>query len=292
MSTKENGGTPGQGSTAAQKKTLDRPTNDAIDGNTQASVIARPRTPLDFAALGWSLFPVRAGGKEPLTRNGFKDASDDQQVIKAWEARWPTANWATPTGIRTVDVLDVDVRPDGDGRIALERVREAGLLEGSIGTVRTPSGGLHIYFKGTNQSCGRLPKHFIDWKSCGGYILLPGSTVNGRRYEWIERRSSPGGRRLLWDRVRSVLEPARASRAYSPPSNRPVGGITPLVRWVSELTEGNRNSGLYWATCRALDGGHRGELGLLVDAAVRAGLSEHEALRTVSSAERRLAGAA
>ena len=50
-----------------------------------------------------------------------------------------------------VDVLDVDIKPDGSGFAAFNRVKRAGLLTGASGLVRTRSGGLHVYFAGTAQ---------------------------------------------------------------------------------------------------------------------------------------------
>ena len=49
----------------------------------------------------------------------------------------------------------------------------AGLLEGAYGYVRTPSGGLHIYFTGTTQRNGHLAAHHVDFRSAGGYVLAP-----------------------------------------------------------------------------------------------------------------------
>jgi hypothetical protein len=59
-----------------------------------------------------------------------------------------------------------------------------------------------------------------------------------------------------------------------------------LLHLVEQAENGNRNAMLYWAACRAVDEGADLE-DALVDAAVRCGLSEPEARRTVASAARR-----
>jgi hypothetical protein len=55
---------------------------------------------------------------------------------------------------------------------------------------------------------------------------------------------------------------------------------------VSRLEEGERNRGLFWAACRAVEEGHAEALDDLVIAAVGTGLSKTEAVRTVASAAR------
>jgi Bifunctional DNA primase/polymerase, N-terminal len=76
------------------------------------------------------------------------------------------------------DVLDVDVRPDGDGFAAFNRLRRAGLLTGARALVRTRSGGLHVYYAGTAQPSGRLVRHFLDLKAVSGYVIAPPSFVD------------------------------------------------------------------------------------------------------------------
>jgi hypothetical protein len=56
---------------------------------------------------------------------------------------------------------------------------------------------------------------------------------------------------------------------------------------VERLAEGNRNSGLFWAACRAVEADQSGMLGDLAAAAARTGLSESEITNTISSARRR-----
>lgn len=240
---------------------------------------------LRLAGRGWPVFPCRPGTKLPATQHGHKDASTDETVIRSWWAMMPAANVAVPTGAKTVDVLDIDVRPDGNGWAAFDRLRRAGLLAGAIATVRTPSGGLHVYFRGTEQSCGRLSTHFLDFKAVGGYVLLPPSLVDDRSYVLLDERHDGGGRRLIWETVRALLDPPRtAAPVRRATTGRDVGG---LAAWLGRQREGNRNSALYWATCRAVESGHGTDLGELVDAAVQIGLDEREARRTVSSAVRR-----
>jgi hypothetical protein len=241
------------------------------------------------------VFPCWPGSKQPVTRHGFYDATTDVEIVAMWWTRMPTANIAVATGRGSVDVLDVDVKPDGDGFTAYERLRRAGLLAGAQALVSTRNGGLHVYFAGTEQTSARLPRHHLDFKACGGYVLAPPSRVaadewapNGTgSYRMLDERLAGG--RLDWAGVVRLLAPA----APVPPSRpRARGdGIGRLAGWVARQPEGNRNSGLFWAGCRAIESGC-GDTDALVQAATEAGLDEREALRTVASAQRTAGGAA
>jgi hypothetical protein len=236
---------------------------------------------LRYAAARWPVFPCKPGAKEPATSHGCKDAITDPEQIRRWWARCPECNVAVATGAPGPDVLDVDVHPGGSGFEAFNRLKRAGLLTGAGSVIRTPSGGLHVYFDGTDQANGRLPRHHLDFRGRGGYVLVPPSLVGGRPYELIDKRATSG--RLDWRAARGVLDPPR------PAGPRQTGGdIGHLAAWVAGLAEGNRNDGLFWAACRAVEAG-AADLGVLAEAAVRAGLSEREAWQTITSAERRFA---
>lgn len=244
---------------------------------------------LRLAAAGWPVFPCKPNAKVPATEHGFKDATTDPATIRRWWTRMPLANLAVATGVPAVDVLDVDVKAGPDGRTALQQLRNAGIAAGELGTVRTPSGGLHLYYRGTRQGNGSIARHGIDFRGLGGYVLVPPSVVDGKPYELLQWRPGARGRAIDWQAVRTLLDPPR--QRTSPNIPTPGGGIDGLVRWLAGRPEGARNSGLYWASCRAVEEGHAAELELLVDAAILAGLSEAEARRTVRSAARRLGAA-
>jgi hypothetical protein len=123
-------------------------------------------------------------------RNGFKDATTDPAVIRAWWARCADLNVAIATGAPGPDVLDVDVHQDGAGWPAFDRLKRAGMLAGARALVRTPSGGLHVHFAGTGQDCGRLPRHHLNFKAAGGYVLAPPSVVYGKPYELLDHRAA------------------------------------------------------------------------------------------------------
>lgn len=234
---------------------------------------------LRYARAGWPVFPCRPGLKEPATAHGCKDATIDPDRIRRWWTSCPAFNVAVATGAPGPDVLDVDVHPGGSGFEAFGRLKRAGLLTGAGAIIRTPSGGLHVYFGGSDQPNGRLPRHHLDFRGRGGYVLVPPSSVGGRPYELVRKGAAAG--RLDWSQVRALLDPPR------PAGPRRTGGdIGHLAAWVAALPEGNRNDGLFWAACRAVEGG-AAELGVLAEAAVRAGLSEREAWQTITSAERR-----
>jgi hypothetical protein len=243
----------------------------------------------DYAGRGAPVFPCEPLGKAPLTAHGFHDATTDAETIREWWSRWPSANVAMPTGRQTFDVLDVDVRPAGDGWAAYDRLRRAGLLAGAARMVRTPSTGLHLYFPPAGQASSRLPGHYLDLKADGGYVLLPPSYVRttdySGTYEEIDARDT--GRALDWQACRRLLDPPEW-KPYATRTARRGSAIDGLADWLSKQPEGNRNNGLYWAARRALEEGL--DPSALIGVAEQAGLPRFEAERTVASARRAACG--
>lgn len=138
---------------------------------------------------GCKVFPCVPGGKEPATKEGWHIASDDPAQIAEWQRVNPDFNWAIATGPSGLFVIDVDPNGlDWWGKL-LERdptIRDA--VERAY-QVRTPRGGLHVYFRGEGPSTASRIADGIDTRGgiqrdgkivSGGYVLLPGSkTANG-----------------------------------------------------------------------------------------------------------------
>lgn len=248
------------------------------------------RAALEYVEDGWRVFPCRPWDKKPLTPNGFQDATSDPDRVVKWWRTWPDANVATPTGAGSVDVLDVDVRRDGDGWDSFETLRTRGRLAGARALVMTPCGGLHLHFPGSSQSCSRLREQFIDFKATGGYVLLPPSQVVTPTYRgvysWLDR--TDGGSPLDWLAARRILTPPQPAVPPTP-SLRSSRWASHLTAWMSRQPEGNRNNALFWAACRMLEAG-RGDLKQLADAAKSTGLHVQEVVGTVESARRTVLG--
>ncbi len=237
---------------------------------------------LGLARFGWPVFPCLPGRKVPATEHGYRDASVDPDQIRRWFGRHPDRNLAVATGTPGPDVLDVDVRASGDGLLAYHTLTDAGLMDGASAVIRTPSGGLHVYFAGSGQRCGRLPACHVDFRAAGGYVLVPPSQIDGQPYRRIAQVGGRSG--LDWAAVTRVLEPAR--RQVRPARTGMPSGIDGLAGWVARLGEGNRNAGLFWAACRALEADPGASLDPLADAGGLAGLGDREVRATLASARR------
>jgi putative DNA primase/helicase len=130
---------------------------------------------LEYARHNMPVFPCNPD-KSPATKNGFYDATTDENEIRAWWSQRPH----TPIGLRTgeangVFVLDVDGEEGRDTLSVLETENEA--LPATY-TVSTRGGGEHRYFKhpgfkikSTNGVIG--PK--LDVRGDGGYVIAPPS---------------------------------------------------------------------------------------------------------------------
>ncbi|MGC5329779.1 bifunctional DNA primase/polymerase [Micromonospora sp. DT62] len=275
-------------------------------GQTTASV---PRGTLLTAALrcaaaGWPVFPTHwtteagcscgdrdcgSAGKHPLTRRGLHDATTDPDTITTWWTRRPTANVAIATGAPGPDVLDIDVKNGAPGAASLARLRAAGLLAGAHAIVTTWSGGWHLYYLGSEQGNGAIPRHGVDFRSRGGYVLAPPSTIYGKAYVLGDRRSqhAAGVTGIDFRRIRVALDPPPAA---VPTPRRPgqPGNHRGLVEHVARQAEGNRNGALYWAACRAVaDNADEAVFAELHAAALSVGLTERAAAATIASARRR-----
>jgi hypothetical protein len=240
---------------------------------------------LAYARHGWPVFPCRPGGKEPATLHGHVEATTEPQRIADWWRAVPGRNVAIATGAPGPDVLDIDVRPAGSGYPAWRRLQHAGLAAGPVALVRTPSGGLHAYYSGTGQRSGRIPAEHLDFKATGGYVLDPPSRIGEAAYRLI---GCPAGRHssLDWAATCGLLAP-RYEGGRSGAIRHAQTDPGRLAAWVATLPEGNRNAGLFWAACRAVEAGQHQTLANLAVAAQGAGLPETEVRRTISSAVRR-----
>lgn len=244
---------------------------------------------LAYAARGWPVFPCQAGAKVPLEgSHGCKDATTDPRRIRAWWGSQPGWNVAIATGAPGPDVLDVDQHgPNANGFGAFRRLRDAGMLGGAAQLVRTPSGGMHVYFAGSHQGNGRLPRQHLDFRGSGGYVVAPPSVVDGKPYQLI-RAGAAVVDGLSWAAVAGFLEPGRNRPRADGPPLPPSGRMEYLAGFVARQgpDSHNRNDSLFWAACRALDDDPAADLAPLAAAAEATGLDGREIDRTLNSARR------
>jgi hypothetical protein len=243
----------------------------------------------NYAEHGWPVFPCIPGEKEPATVHGFQDASTSHGQIEKWWSRNPERNVAIATGSPGPDVLDIDRHGDKSGFPALRQLKEAGQVGEPQAMVRTPSGGAHLYFRGTeHQRNGHIDARHVDFRSNGGYVVAPPSQVNGRPYEVVSHQASAAT--FDWGKAKELLEPQRERREWQPRADAGQRDLSHLARLVADKAEGGRNEALFWSACRAAEAGRTDVFPDLASAAASAGLPQREIDRTLASAERTAGG--
>lgn len=263
-----------------------------------------------LAGRGWAVFPCRPGDKRPaVDRWEQRACADPARVARYWPS--PRHNIGVACGPSGLVVVDLDTAAHG-GELP-DAWRMPGVNEGadvlvvlaerhgqvgwpSTYTVRTPSGGTHLYFLATKgrqirNSAGKVGP-MVDVRAAGGYVVGAGSVTSAGVYELLDDcdpAALPGWLADLADPPQGDPPPPAPAGVGSAPRGRLRG----LVETVLTARQGQRNNVLHWAACRAAEMAAAGEVDehaaceALVMAAAEIGLDEAEARRTIASALRR-----
>ena len=238
---------------------------------------------LNLASKGWPVFPCWWSGeraKAPMTKTGFKAATTDPEQIRYW---WERAPLALIGGALPNHLIVLDIDPHNGG--TLEELEERlGPLPPTL-TVWSGrgDGGRHLYYQrpGLDLTSTALPAG-VDLRIGGRhYLIMPPSLhpLTGKPY-------------VAEGRPVSQLTPAAALKLRRPERTRTSGVMSSetarngLLAFVAGAPEGERNSRLFWAACRASETNDVLALEGLRRAAATAGLSEFETERTIESAVR------
>ena len=175
------------------------------------------------------------------------------------------------------------------------RARQAGLVDGWLLLVATPSGGTHAYYRatpGVRQRSWQAARAGIDFRGDGGYIVVPPSAVDlgGATVPYRVRQVNRGSASAIdAEGLRNFLDP-RPLPSRPRESARVQGreDVARLAAWVAARQEGERNRSLFWAACRLAESNVPASdaLDVLTAAAGHAGLSGREVSTTVRSAYR------
>jgi hypothetical protein len=117
----------------------------------------------------------RWSDSHPSLCGGIHAATRSPELIERWFAECPSMNF----GVSAIGlcILDVDVKK---GKNGIEELLELGELPRTL-KVRTGTGGLHIYFTSANVGQRNI-RPAIEIRSHGGYVVGPGSVVDGNTY--------------------------------------------------------------------------------------------------------------
>lgn len=155
--------------------------------NLAATLDAVDRAPGDllaaaqwYALRGWPVLPLVPGGKTPMTRRGFHEATTEQRQIREWW-RGHDYNIGIPTGIR-FDVIDVDYHRHPEALQAWATISDDYAVHGIAATPR----GVHLYVMPTGDTNAAGPGGIagLDYRGKGGYVVVPPSRRPEGRYVW------------------------------------------------------------------------------------------------------------
>lgn len=245
---------------------------------------------LMYARNGWPVFPCQ--GKRPITQDGFKGATIDQEAISRTWAGNPGANIGWPLRASWF-ALDVDPRHGGDKSLR-DLERQHGPLPNTLRAI-TGSGGEHWIFRVPDGVEIRQLAGFregLDTRVGGrGYLLVAPSVhpETGKGYRWMTSIDPVDPPAWLVEIVKAPSVPPRAP--YKPPTatremdrrrRYALAALRGCADEVREAGKGQRNDTLnraWFRMAQLRDAVSRDEAQVaLLEAALQVGLPEKEAL--------------
>lgn len=128
-------------------------------------------------ARGFRIFPLVPGTKRPAIDEWQLKATSDPALV---EKVWALADYNIGVLCDGMIVVDVDVKNGKPGMESLAALN----LDLDTYTVRTPTGGLHVYYTGeAGNSTGTRLGPGLDVRGRGGFVVGEGSCIDGRRYD-------------------------------------------------------------------------------------------------------------
>lgn len=156
---------------------------------------------LALADAGFHVFPLEEGGKLPVIKDFPNRATRDREQIETWWGPNPNRNIGISTtrygDDKSLLVIDVDNKHGKNGSQRLVELELDGWDFPTTMEQETPTGGKHLIYTvdhALKQGVNVLGDG-LDIRSKGGYIVGPGSRINGARYrlmrDWVNLSTGP-----------------------------------------------------------------------------------------------------
>lgn len=134
---------------------------------------------------GFSIIPLKENSKKPaVSWEPYISRVPTNDEYRRWDdaGLFKTGYGIVTGSISGISVLDVDFKNDGMESLA---EKDINIIDIITWTVDSPN-GRHYYFeydRRARQGTNRLGEG-IDIRNDGGFVVGPGSTVEGREYKW------------------------------------------------------------------------------------------------------------
>ncbi len=214
----------------------------------------RLETAYRYADMGIPLFPVTQD-KLPAIKQWEQQATTDKEQLAKWfhEKFIGGCNFGCCPGRAGLIVIDTDRHsPEQDGEESLKKLQEefGGTFPETF-TVRTPSGGIHRYYKASGYRSKNKFRLALDVKSTGGYVVAAGAVSPKGEYTII--RNSPFADAPEWfltaynKKVSDVKKDTTFAynTIVSPDSEENIDLAIGIIQDWPFAIEGERNSQLY-----------------------------------------------
>jgi Bifunctional DNA primase/polymerase, N-terminal/AAA domain/Primase C terminal 1 (PriCT-1) len=224
---------------------------------TSRDVNPKLNAALDLAERrGLRVFPCVPGGKEPAIAGWQLFATTSPKQITAWWEQNPEYNIGVLGD--NLCVVDIDVKNNGPKNFEDYLAYHASLDEKLPPTfrVKTQSGGTHLYFRTPLEmhkgkwrpvrirNSGSKIARGVDIKAYHGYVVGPGSMINGNEYVVIDDvpiETSPDW--FVAEAKKSRVRSTDAGKRVSPETDAAIEAATKYIEdRAPEAEEGSRNN--------------------------------------------------